>query len=93
MGDLVRLVTLEAVLNEIKEKDLLSVARESGEALHSGLQALEVSGVLAVKFSSKYCTSAHSFVSRFDENEIELAALSYRMYIDAGYLSRVDTEC
>jgi 4-aminobutyrate aminotransferase-like enzyme len=42
LGDLSRLVTLEALLKEIQEKDLLSMARLSGEVLLSGLRALEV---------------------------------------------------
>ncbi len=42
-GDHTRLVTLEAVVKEIQEKNLLDLVRESGSVLLSGLQALEVS--------------------------------------------------
>ena len=42
VGDLARLVTLEAVIKEVREKDLLAVARQSGEIMLSGLRGLEV---------------------------------------------------
>lgn len=38
---MVRLVTLEPVVNEIREKNLLALARESGEVLLSGLKSLQ----------------------------------------------------
>ena len=42
MGDHMRLVVLEAILNEIDSQNLLSLVRESGKVLLSGLKDLEV---------------------------------------------------
>lgn len=42
-GDHTRLVTLEAVVKEIQEKNLLDSVKESGRVLLKGLQGLEVS--------------------------------------------------
>ena len=39
-----RLVLLEAVLGEIRQKNLLQNVRETGEVLLSGLKELQVSG-------------------------------------------------
>ncbi len=46
MGDHARLVTLEAVVKEIEQKNLLETVKESGQVLLTGLQGLEVSGLL-----------------------------------------------
>ena len=43
MGDHARLVTLEAVVKEIQENNLLESVRQTGDVLLSGLQSLEVS--------------------------------------------------
>lgn len=42
MGDHVRLVMLEAIVNEIHQKNLLKLVRESGAILLDGLKELEV---------------------------------------------------
>ena len=42
MGDHVRLVILEAIVNEIQEKNLLKLVRQSGSILLNGLKELEV---------------------------------------------------
>ena len=44
MGDPVRLVLLEAVLGEIKQRNLIQNVRETGEVLLAGLKELQVSG-------------------------------------------------
>jgi 4-aminobutyrate aminotransferase-like enzyme len=42
MGDHVRLVMLEGIVNEIQQKNLLKLVRESGAILLDGLKELEV---------------------------------------------------
>lgn len=44
MGDHARLVTLEAVIQEIQQHKLLDLVTETGKVLLSGLQRLEVMG-------------------------------------------------
>ena len=42
MGDPVKMVVLETVIKEIQSENLLSLVKESGEVLLSGLKELEV---------------------------------------------------
>ena len=42
MGDSSKLILLEAILDYIKQEDLISLAKESGKVLQSGLEKLEV---------------------------------------------------
>lgn len=45
-GDLARLVTLEAVIKEMQENNLVAMAKQTGDVLLSGLKTLAVSQIL-----------------------------------------------
>ena len=56
MGDHVRLVMLEAIVNEIQQKNLLKLVRESGAVLLDGLKELEVIILLLWQCYYSRCT-------------------------------------
>ncbi len=54
MGDPARLVMLEAVLNEVREKDLLGLTRSTGTILLDGLVDLTVCLYLLLRQNTRH---------------------------------------